>query len=276
MLPIHRFLFFTQNNYEGVYFFTAILASFIYFTILAKMENIDLDRMYEASFYGLLAALICGRLFSFVFWYPDTFFHNPLIFFNIKEGGTTITGAILGGLSAGFIYARIKKLSFLYHMRIFIPVIVLGHIIGRFGCFLNGDAGGIPTNLPWGVVFDPHSVAYIYTGIQPGTHVHPTQLYEMAGNLILFVFMILTGNNEWITRRRFIWYVMGYTTVRFLVEFLRADVNRFSAFPALTSGQIICLACWILGLAVLIWSIYNDKMLDVDEKYIARPVKKND
>jgi phosphatidylglycerol:prolipoprotein diacylglycerol transferase len=270
MYPIHKFLFFTQNNYEGIYFFTAILSAFIYFRYLAKIENIDLDKIYEGIFYGILAALITGRLFSFILWSPERFFNNPISFFYFNEGGITVTGSLMGGLTAGFIFARIKKLSFLYHMRIFIPAIFLGHVIGRFGCFLNGDAGGVPTNLPWGVVFDPNSVAYTYTGIAPGTRLHPTQIYEMIGTFLMFLFVTLTYNNEWFKKRMFIWYALGYTTVRFIVEFWRADVKKFNWMPYLSSGQLISLVGWLIGAIILVWSIFNDNKLDVKEENIAR------
>lgn len=271
MLPIHINIGFLHlNDYEGIYFFIAILSALIYFTYLAKDENIDIETMYEAIFISLIVALITGRLFSFLFWSPIELFKNPIIFFQVWKGGITVTGGVLGGLIAGSIYAYIKKLHFFHHIKIFIPPIILGHIIGRIGCFLNGDASGFPTKMPWGIVFDPASVAYRFTGIQPGTPLHPTQLYEILGNIILLFIIIMTGNNKWITNRRIIWYALGYGTIRFIVESFRNDSEHFSTIPFLTSGQIICLIFWGIGIALLIWSIFNNNLMEAKEENIAR------
>ena len=274
MLPIHVDLSFLHlHYYEGIYFFIAILSALVYFTYLAKKENIDLEVMYEASFISILTAVITARLFSLVFWEPQLLLKNPLVFFKVWSGGVSITGGVLGGLTAGYIYARVKKLHFFYHIKIFIPPIILAQIIGRFGCFLNGDAAGIPTNAPWGMIFNPNSQAYM--SIPPGTVIHPTQLYEMFGNLILLLFIILTGNIGWITKRRIAWYALGYSAVRFIVEFFRNDSNRWNWLTVFTTGQIICIGGFILGLFILTWSIIHPEKLEAKEENIARPQAKS-
>jgi|GEM_PF-1695887 len=258
------------EHYEGLYFLLGILSAITFFTYIAKKDGIDLEVMFEGIFIGLITALITGKLFSYLFWDTKAFLSDPLMI--IKNcSGISVTGGVLGGLVAGFIFLKVKKLSFFYHMRYFAVAIPLGHIVGRFGCFLNGDAGGSPTNLPWGVVFYKYSVAYApYTSIPRGTHVHPTQIYEIIGNLIIVLFMILTTNNEWITRRRIVWYALGYSTVRFIVEFFRADRITWRWIPFLSTGQIICLMGFAIGIGTLIWSLLNDDKLDPGEEYIAR------
>ncbi|OHD26772.1 MAG: prolipoprotein diacylglyceryl transferase [Spirochaetes bacterium GWD1_27_9] len=275
MLPINfDFLFLHLHNYEGIYFFIAILSSIIYFTYLCKENNIDIDKMYEATFISLLVALVAGRLFSFLLWSPQELFSNPIVFFQPWNGGITVAGAVLGGLVTGVIYAKVNKLSFFYHIQYYIPPIVLGQIIGRFGCFLNGDASGKPTDIFWGVVFAPESSAYsnrttYFTPSLPpvGTSLHPTQLYEIFGNLIFLLIILLTEKNQWITKRRVIWYALWYSTLRFIIEFFRTD-NIEWAF--LRSGQIICLIGFVIGISLLIWSIFNDSKLDAKEENIAR------
>ena len=280
MLPINvDFLFLHLHNYEGIYFFIAIFSAIVYFTYLCKVENIDTEKMYEAIFISLLVALIMGRLFSFIFWSPKELLSNPLIFFQPWKGGITVMGGVLGGLITGFIYAKVKNLDFFYHIKLFIPPILVGHIIGRFGCFLNGDAAGKVTTMPWGVVFHPESVAYSNAATnftnalpQPGTPLHPTQLYEIFGNIILLTLILVTGKNEWITRRRIIWYAIGYSLIRFIVEFFRSDsVKWFSVF---TTGQQITLIGFSIGIIAFIWSLFNDKKLIPDESRIARPKTK--
>lgn len=275
MLPINfEFLFFKLHNYEGLYFFIAILSAIVYFTYLCKKNDIDLDLMYEAVFVCLLAALITGRLFSFLFWSPKALFSNPLIFFQPWNGGITVAGGVLGGLVAGAIFSKVKKINFFYRVSFFVPPIILGQIIGRFGCFLNGDAAGKPTDLPWGVVFAPDSVAY-YT-IPAGTPLHPTQLYEIFANVIFLTFIIITGKNEWITKRRVIWYALWYGLIRFIIEFFRNDSEKW--FSIFTTGQQICLIGIVIGAVLLVWSLFNDDKLNRESigLSVAEGVKKSE
>ena len=63
------------------------------------------------------------------------------------------------------------------------PGIAVGHAIGRIGCFLVGDDYGTPSNLPWAVAFP--------LGLPPtNVPVHPTQLYETLGLLIVAVLLV--------------------------------------------------------------------------------------
>ncbi len=269
MLPINL-NFLNLHNYEGVYFLIAILCALAYFTYLCKQNNIDVDKMYEALFISLISALFFGRLFSLVFWSWDDFIKNPIVLFMPWKGGITVIGAVIGGLFTGFIYAMVKKLSFFYHIRFFIPSILVGQIVGRFGCFLNGDASGGPTNMPWGIVFHPESVAYsIYP---PGTPLHPSQLYEIIGNLIILVFLIFTEKNEFITSRRIIWYLIGYGIIRYITEIFRSDTAQ--GFFGMTSAQVIGISCVLAGIIIFIITLIKPNILEVKESMIARPIKK--
>ena len=270
MLPINiNFGFLNLPNYEGLYFLIAFLSGIIYFSILCKDNILDLEIMYEAAFLSIIIGVFSGRLFSLVFWDTKEFFHNPLIFFQIWRGGISVTG-VIGGLITAFIYFRIKKLNFFYHMQFVVPSIILAQIIGRVGCFLNGDASGIPTNMPWGVVFNLKSVAYMTLDYAPGTPLHPTQLYEIFLNILLFLFIILTGNNQWITKRRIAWYAIGYGIIRFIIEFFRNDTGRWNWIPIFSTAQLISLAGIVTGLVILIWSLIYPDQVEATEDNIAR------
>jgi len=269
MLPINLKIGFIQLfDYEGLYFLLAIISAILYFILLAKDEKLDLETMFAAIFISILASLITGRLFSFVFWRPEDFFSQPWIFFIIwKYPGSSITGCLIGGLTAAYLYFKIQKLDFFYHVNFLIPPVLVGQIVGRFGCFLNGDAGGKPTDLPWGIVFNSKSSAYY--DIPAGTPLHPAQLYEIAGNFILLIFLLFTVNNRWITNRRVIWFAFNYSILRFIIEFFRNDTETLSWLPFITSGQIISLSGFIIALILLIWTIINNDKLVKNKKNTA-------
>ncbi|MFC1511517.1 prolipoprotein diacylglyceryl transferase, partial [Candidatus Margulisiibacteriota bacterium] len=93
-----------------------------------------------------------------------------------------------------------------------------GIAIGRVGCFLNGCCFGLPTKLPWGMVFPFGSLAHSYF---PGEHLHPTQLYSSLGGLVIFLLIVWLYRQKKYDGHIFLWWLIFYSIYRFLVEFLR-------------------------------------------------------
>ena len=127
------------------------------------------------------------------------------------------------------------------------PALILGQAFGRFGNFMNGDAHGRPTDMPWGIVFPPESIA----GTEfPSMALHPTMLYELAINLMIFVFL-------WFVLRRkeakdgfsFAVYFALYSTGRLFVEYFRADSLMIGPVKAAQLVSIIL----IVAVTAIIW-----------------------
>ena len=148
-------------------------------------------------------------------------------------------------------------------MDVLAPPLILGQALGRFGNFINGDAHGGPTTLPWGVVFAPQTPA----GSRfPNIPLHPTMLYEMVINLGIFIYL-------WTTRKRpakdgytTMRYLLLYSLGRFGVEFLRADSLWFGSLRA---AQLVSLALIVLSMTLIIlWRLW------LPEPQSRRPVKR--
>jgi phosphatidylglycerol:prolipoprotein diacylglycerol transferase len=146
--------------------------------------------------------------------------NNPLSVFAVWQGGLAIHGGILGGLLVCLFYTRRQKISFWKFVDIAAPSLILGQAIGRIGCFLNGDAHGYPTDMPWGLVYSPESPA---GQMFPGQPLHPTQLYEMAFNFIIFGILWVTRKKLKVDGHLFFLYVILYSIIRIFVEYFRAD-----------------------------------------------------
>ena len=111
----------------------------------------------------------------------------------------------------------------------FTTAIILGQAFGRFGNFMNGDAHGYPTDMPWGIVFPPGSIAGGEFGPVP---LHPVMLYELGLNLLIFTFLWSIRKRAWGDGFIFSLYLMLYSVDRFIVSFFRADDLYIGALRA--------------------------------------------
>jgi phosphatidylglycerol:prolipoprotein diacylglycerol transferase len=126
------------------------------------------------------------------------------------------------------------------------PNLILGQALGRFGNFMNGGAHGVPTDLPWGLVFAPETPAGTQFGATP---LYPVMLYEMAINLSIFATLWRLRTRPFRDGFLFGLYVLLYSGGRFLVEFFRADSLMLGPLRA---AQVVSLLA-ILGVGLLLW-----------------------
>jgi phosphatidylglycerol:prolipoprotein diacylglycerol transferase len=198
----------------------------------------------------VLAGIVGARLYYVAFNWPY-YRQVPWEIPAVWRGGLAIHGGVLGGIGVVLWFARRKGIPLLRLTDVLAPPLILGQAFGRFGNFMNGDAHGVPTTLPWGLVFAPHTPA----GLQfPNIPLHPTMLYEMAIDLGIFVYL-------WSTRRRpakdgyvTMRYLLLYSVGRFGVEFLRADSLWFGPFRAaqLVSAALIALSVTL----IVVWRLW--------------------
>jgi phosphatidylglycerol:prolipoprotein diacylglycerol transferase len=176
--------------------------------------------VFSYAFWVVIGGILGARIYYVIFMWKQFYAENPLEIFAIWHGGLAIHRGILGGALLAYPFSRFKKVHFFDLLDCTAPALALAQVFGRFGNFMNGDAHGVPTDLPWGIVFPPESIA----GSEfPGQPLHPVMLYEMAGNAVSF--FILWKLRTLDHKRGFIFalYLLNYGVVRFLVSFLRAD-----------------------------------------------------
>ncbi len=175
-----------------------------------KKKGFREDDIYGLCFYVLLGAIIGARLI-FIITNLDLFSNDILGVFKVWHGGMDFIGGLGGGVLAGSIFIKVKKLDFLGYVDLLAPYIAIGHAIGRLGCVL-GDGGhlGKATNLPWGIVHE-------------GVARHPAAFYEMLALIILFVVLLKLRKKNMEKGMLFASYVIGYSILRFGIDFLRAD-----------------------------------------------------
>lgn len=243
-----------ELRYYGLMYVIAIVTGFILFRMEIQRKKIDLtkDDALGFAFWVIVGGLLGARIYYVIFTWEEFYASNPLEIFAIWHGGLAIHGGIIGGTGFAYLYAKAKKVSFLDLLDTTVPLLALGQVFGRFGNFMNGDAHGLPTGLPWGVVFPPDSAA----GEQfPGQPLHPVMLYELVLNLISFFILwkLRKGNH----RRGFILalYLLNYGVIRFFVSFLRADSLMLGRLRAAQVLSVLFVAGSLFSLFILrLWS----------------------
>ncbi len=273
MFPIDLNLGFRVFYYfEGFYFLIAILTAFLLAARRVDREGLDVELFGNAVIWAILGAVLGARISHFVFWDFRALLADPMAFFHFWEGGESITGGLAGGVLAAFLYLTWHRADFWRFFAAASPAILVGQAIGRVGCFLNGDAWGIPTNLPWGVSLPKYgtlvpgfvrdhlvvSPAWVWSVNHGFTSpfatatvpLHPTQLYEAAGDLLLawlvirLVRVLRRGDGPW--PRVFWLHLGGYSALRFGLEFLRGD-RDVTVWAGMTALQLGLLAFAVLS-----------------------------
>ncbi len=211
-----------EIRFYGLMYVIAILVGTYLIKKEVKRKGIGLtpDAVTNLVLLTVAGGIIGARLYYVVF-NMGYYLANPLEIPAVWHGGLAIHGGLMGGASAAWFYLRSANVAFWRTSDAVAPAIILGQAFGRFGNFMNGDAHGMPTNLPWGVVFPRESIA----GAEfPGIPLHPVMLYEMLINFGIFCFL-------WFYLRKrqsrdgflFASYIALYSMGRFFVEGLRAD-----------------------------------------------------
>ncbi len=207
----------------------------LWITVLrGKARGVSTEASTDLAVAVIIAGVIGSRLL-FVLEEWNDYSGNAWSIFNIREGGLSLHGGLILGLLVGWWVARRHKIDFWKGADILAPGIAIGMGIGRIGCFLNGCCVGIPTTLPWGVVFKDSP---LYFGPR-----HPTQLYEMILDFLIAGVLMLGFKNSR-PGTTFLWFCILTGISRFGIEFLRADAIWVGP---LSFVQILCLL--IIGVA---------------------------
>lgn len=210
------------------------------------------DQLSDILFYCALGIILGGRIGYMLFYAWSEFVANPLLIFQIWQGGMSFHGGLLGVIIAVGLYARKMGKSLVDVTDFIAPVVPIGLGAGRIGNFINGELWGRVTDVPWAMVFPQ-------AGDLPR---HPSQLYEfLLEGVALFIILWIYSEKP---RPR--WAVSGlfllfYGTFRFVIELFREpDVQiGYIAFGWLTKGQLLSLPMIILGISMLAWSYRRKK-----------------
>lgn len=188
--------------------------------------RISRDAMFDVVLVCALAAIVGARLYYVVFSEERAaYFENPVSILQIWNGGLAIYGAVIFAFLAGIIMCRVKKIDTLRMFDLAALGFLIGQAVGRWGNFVNQEAFGGNTTLPWGMSGSEIAGAYAsMVDYDPTLPVHPTFLYESLWCALgLLVIHIVSKKAYRFRGQLFALYVMWYGTGRFFIEQLRTD-----------------------------------------------------
>ncbi len=214
----------------GILIAIGMLLAVLYAMRNAKRLDVNSDRLLDVILGGIIGGIIGARLYYVLFNLSD--FTSFASIFDIKEGGLGIYGGLIGGLLVGGLICKWRKVSFFSVCDLAAVGFLIGQGIGRWGNFINQEAFGTNTNLPWGMTGD-HISSYLYTNTQwlsdHGVEVdftqpvHPCFLYESIWCLIGAVLLHLLSKHRRYKGQVFVGYIVWYGIGRFFIEGLRTD-----------------------------------------------------
>ncbi|MFC1501254.1 prolipoprotein diacylglyceryl transferase [Elusimicrobiota bacterium] len=216
-----------------------------YILFKAKQNSISSNFMLDLVLFSVIDGLIGARLvYVVVNW--GLYSNNIINTLKIWDGGLVFYGGLIFGGITGFTYTHLKKPKEIWLIAdIFAPALAIGHFFGRIGCFFAGCCYGKECNLSWAVKFiNPQSLAPL------NVLLHPTQLYEALGNLIIIMCLIIYDKRKMFQGSVFAAYLFMYGFLRFIIEFFRGD-DRGEIFLGLSLGQGISLL--VIIFAIMLW-----------------------
>ncbi len=230
----------------SVYFYGLIiglglLLAFLYGIYETKRVGISQDDLLNMLLIALPVSIVCARLYYVVFEW-DYYKDNLSEIFNIRGGGIAIYGAVIGAAAVVLTYCRVKKLSVGKCLDVLSIGLLIGQAVGRWGNFVNGEAFGTETTLPW-------AMTIVKNGRMVAESVHPTFLYESLWNAMGIAVLWFARKRKVFEGEVFCGYLVWYGLGRMLIEGLRTDSLYLGPFRV---SQLLSVCLVILGTAIIV------------------------
>ena len=242
-------------HWYGLIITIGMVLSVLYALRHAKVERVKSDDVVDLALYLIIFGVLGARLYYVIMEFDSyiatggTFFENlGKTLYNmiaVWNGGLAIYGGIIAGVITAYIVARIKRIRFPIIADIAGPSVLVGQILGRWGNFVNVEAFGGETTLPWrmGILKTINEGETFYSEM----YVHPTFLYESLWNLVGLILITALYKKKKFHGQMFVTYMIWYGFGRMLIEGLRADslyvgnmrISQFVGFVSFVLGVVL-------------------------------------
>ncbi|HWP22891.1 MAG TPA: prolipoprotein diacylglyceryl transferase [Candidatus Binatia bacterium] len=232
-------------RWYGVFFALGFALGYWIMAQIYRYERRPEENLSSLFLYIFVGTLVGARLGHVLFYQPDYYLVRPWEILMIWQGGLASHGGFAGVLIALYLYWRkYRDMSFLeLGDRLAIAVAPAAGLI-RGGNFFNSEILGVPTDLPWAVVF-------LRVDSIPR---HPAMLYEGGAYFVVFCVLYFaywrTGIAQFPGRILGTALTLSFTA-RFIIEFVKEDQAAFEQALLFNMGQLLSIPFIIVGLVLI-------------------------
>ncbi|SFL86739.1 prolipoprotein diacylglyceryl transferase [Desulfomicrobium norvegicum] len=231
-------------HWYGIFFAAAFIVGLQIMGRMFAREGRSTDDLDSLLGFVVVGALVGARLGHCLLYDPVYYLSTPLLILKIWEGGLASHGGVIGILVAVGVYARRSGMRFWWLLdRIAVPAAQGGAFI-RIGNFMNSEIVGMPTIVPWAVIFER---------LDPLPR-HPVQLYEAAAYLLIFIVLLLAYRVRDLRDRQGLLagtFLALVFAARFVLEFYKMPQAAYEYGQFLTVGQWLSVPCVLVGFWLL-------------------------
>lgn len=228
------------------YGFFLALAFFVGLMLILKKSaslGIDKNLILDLVLYIIISSVVGARLLHVGLDF-NYYIKHPLEIFLLNRGGLVFYGGFILALVTGIIFIKRRRLPVLKTVDLIIAYLPLGQAIGRIGCFLNGCCYGKETSGILAIRFPGHSFAAEEFGVNH--FVYPAQIYSSFVDLFIFVILMIRMRRKNYDGQIAVYYMFLYGSMRFLLEYVRAD--NPVVFYGLNVPQLISICLIVFAL----------------------------
>lgn len=255
---------------HGIYWYGIILACAMLAGLYLAMKQahhygLTQDHIMDLVLWAVPSCIVGARIYYVVF-YLDLYRNadgslNWGRMVAVWDGGIAIYGAVIAAVIVVVLYARAKKLPAPALMDAGVLGLILGQCIGRWANFVNREAFGGVTELPWRMRVWISEFQY--------ADVHPTFFYESLWNLIgLLLLLFVVSRGRRFDGENACFYFLWYGLGRFWIEGLREDslyLFDWTAFgEPIRVSQALSLVLVLGAAAVLVYQLCIKKASSTD------------
>lgn len=238
---------FTVHGY-GLMIAIGIIAAYLLAEYRARKQELDSNHIFPLLIFGVGFGLVGAKVLYYI-TILDEIIKNPRIMLNIADG-FVVYGGIIAGILAGYVYCRIKKISFLRYLDLIVPSVALAQGFGRLGCLLAGCCYGVESHTACAITFTESAFA------PNGVPLVPTQPISSIFNFANFAVLCLIASRKVKPGKVSACYLLFYSVGRFIIEFFRGDLER-GAVGVLSTSQFISI--FVAVFAVVLFIIIHMK-----------------
>ena len=236
-----------EVRWYGLIITTGIILAVLYCAYRSAECGVTKDDLLDLALYTVIFGVLGARLYYVLMTLGTYSYKNIIDVFAIWEGGLAIYGGIILGVVAAVLFSRAKKINFFDFGDMAVICLLIGQMIGRWGNFVNAEAFGGITSLPWGM------------SINGAAMCHPTFLYESLWNLVGFVFLHFYSRHRRFKGELILIYFGWYGLGRGWIEGLRTD-SLYLGNTDIRVSQLLAVVSLVVCAALLIY-------LHVTKKY---------